>query len=878
MTRVLVIQFSRLGDLAQTLPVLRRMRDRLPAVQISVLCAREFADLLHASGLADRVIDLPAARFTHLLQDQDAVDPARIDPGRLHPALEETYDRVVNLSYGAGAGLLCSRIRAAERCGRLAAPPGEIRVAGDWGKYLFATADARRENLFNYVDACIGLAGLDHAPCPGCLPVAPEARARQRRAMAGVDNGPVIGLQLGANKAYRAWPPDAFADLAECLAAAHGAVVVLFGGPGERDLARQVCDRSAAPLVDRVGRTTLVELPAALAACDLIISNDTGPMHIAAAVGTRVLGLYFSAASFTETAPYGAGHVALQVEMGCSPCHDDQVCASVLCRRMLPAEAVAATAAMILGGHRRPETFPWEQVEIYRSGFLDDGTLLYRPVKPQASALYRTALASRGLWAAVLLGRTPAAGSGAPADLAAYEPGLAVLDQAYRAARRSAGAVAEAVGGPSPDRGAIERHLGVLAAVDGQVAALNDPMAVFKAFHRLVLMDMDTTTPVGSGPARRAAYRSYYLDLQTGYARLAGAVAAARKALDSAVSAAAAPSRALRVMVVGAVAGGTVPMGEAAFKAFERIGHPAVWVDFSDCQAELARIKALGDPQATQGFMNACQMRLIRAAEDFRPDVILGMAQSPVARPDVLESWRRSGIALCYWFVEDFRVFDYWRRIAPLFDRFFVIQQEPFTAQLAAIGCRGSHYLPAAFDADVPPPRVAGAPLPLSFVGAPYPNRVTLLRQFHSEDLAIFGEGWQGLGLAAVVGGGRRLSAQEVRAIYLRTRVNLNLHSAAAPDGFGGGDFVNPRTFELAGLGAFQLSDRRDLLPLHFDPQREVPAFACRDDLVRAVDHYLAHDGERRTIARRAQRRVLREHTYEHRMRELIRVVRGQGR
>ena len=115
------------------------------------------------------------------------------------------------------------------------------------------------------------------------------------------------------------------------------------------------------------------------------------------------------------------------------------------------------------------------------------------------------------------------------------------------------------------------------------------------------------------------------------------------------------------------------------------------------------------------------------------------------------------------------------------------------------MGCNNFHYLPAAFDANL----VTGNDLQLpeinvSFVGAPYPNRVHLFSQLQREDFQIYGDTWSGHGNGSVAIGDRWVSDDEARSVYQRTLININLHSSRNPDSFGDGDFVNPWTFYLA--------------------------------------------------------------------------------
>lgn len=330
----------------------------------------------------------------------------------------------------------------------------------------------------------------------------------------------------------------------------------------------------------------------------------------------------------------------------------------------------------------------------------------------------------------------------------------------------------------------------------------------------------------------------------------------------------------MRILVVGAIQGGTVPMGRSLHRAFRAIGEEAHWLDFSPRLDEFVDVRASGDAGRLQAFFLSVKTHLVETVLQARPELIVGMAQSPLSDPEMLAGFRNAGIRLGYWFVEDYRLFTYWKTIAPHFDVFFTIQKEPLFGELKKIGCTNPHYLPAAFDDLLPISDPNGfESMPVSFVGAPYPNRVHLLPRLNGHSLQIFGEGWDRHPNPAVATGNRRIDEQECRHIYARTLVNINLHSSAHSHGFADGDFVNPRTFDIAGLGGFQLADMRRLLPLHFDCASEIPAFTDWDDLKDAIGYFLAHGAERKAWADRARMRVLAEHTYRHRAHGIIQVM-----
>lgn len=330
----------------------------------------------------------------------------------------------------------------------------------------------------------------------------------------------------------------------------------------------------------------------------------------------------------------------------------------------------------------------------------------------------------------------------------------------------------------------------------------------------------------------------------------------------------------MRILVVGAVEGGSVQVGTAIYSAFKAMGEDVQFLDFSDFKDDFVRVVKSQNRDLSAQFLMKCNVRLMKKVLDFGPDAILGIAQSPMVNAKVLIQLRKTGIILCFWFVEDYRVFDYWKTYAHFFNHYFTIQKEPFWRRLRELGCRNFHYLPMAFDTDL-----SGESCPInpdinvSFVGAPYPNRIHFFDRIDRCDFQIYGDRWSRHGNGAVVIGDRWVSEAEARSIYQRSIININLHSSQNPVSFGEGDFVNPRTFELAGLGVFQLTDVRELMPLHFELNEEIPALRSWEEMKRAIDYFLGHDNQRRSFIKKAQRRVFKEHTYRHRAQEILEII-----
>jgi spore maturation protein CgeB len=163
----------------------------------------------------------------------------------------------------------------------------------------------------------------------------------------------------------------------------------------------------------------------------------------------------------------------------------------------------------------------------------------------------------------------------------------------------------------------------------------------------------------------------------------------------------------------------------------------------------------------------------------------------------------------------------------------------------------------------------------VSFMGAGYPNRRKAFRDLVRFDFKLWGTDWEGDAILApyVQMSGARVSSEDCVRIFNASKVNINLHSSIqAKELVTGGDFVNPRTFEVAACGAFQLVDRRSLMAELF-AEDELAIFDRMEDLAPRIEYFLAHPEEREAIALRGQARVLKDHTYAMRMKTLLDFV-----
>jgi spore maturation protein CgeB len=341
----------------------------------------------------------------------------------------------------------------------------------------------------------------------------------------------------------------------------------------------------------------------------------------------------------------------------------------------------------------------------------------------------------------------------------------------------------------------------------------------------------------------------------------------------------------LRIAVVGPIYGGSLPVTRSVVAALESLGHHVDWIDHSTHATSYQALARLKDARHRQVMQNKVaeflsQLTLVRIAEH-PPDLVLAMAQAPMTL-SVLEHVRKKHFLTAMWFVENYRHLTYWQQMAAGFDFWFVIQRGACLDAFRHAGAKEIHYLPMAADlaahktVSLTSDEMEEFGADVSFVGAGYANRREILPQLITPEwrLKVWGNEWDGATAIEPVlqRGGARIDTETCIKVFNATTVNLNLHSHTGKGLDPDADFVNPRTFELAACGAFQLVDHRSLLGELFT-QEEMATFRTVEELPQRIRAALHEADIRRGMARAAYDRVVREHTYRHRMKELLTQV-----
>jgi len=320
--RILLQNLTRFGDLLQSQPALAELSGQ--GHEIAVACLENFAGAAALLPEAGTILPLPGARLLAGLRGDWHEALAAVDGFVDRVARDFAPDAVVNLTPALSARLLARRLCGDAVRGFSLDPLGFRHESSPWATFLEASSASRGLSPFNVVDLFRKAAGVGQGPGRFALrrPDAAALEAARARLAEAVpaEAAFFVGFQLGASAAARQWPVAAFARVGEMLWERFRAVPVLLGGPGETALAAAYRELCAAPAVDLIGATDLPQLAACLRQLRLLVTNDTGTLHLAAGLDIPSVALFLATAQPFDTGPYREGCLCLEPDMACHPC------------------------------------------------------------------------------------------------------------------------------------------------------------------------------------------------------------------------------------------------------------------------------------------------------------------------------------------------------------------------------------------------------------------------------------------------------------------------------------------------------------------------------------------------------------------------------
>ena len=354
----LVINLTRFGDLIQSQPVLSGLKKL--GFSTHLVCLENFASAARILNHADCIHPFPGSRFLALLDVSWTSAVREVQDWVNHTSHNHHFELAINLTPSLSSRLLIRHFQATENRGFFLDEMGFGCYSGNWAAFLQASSAHRGSSPFNIVDLfsrSAHMPGIETSlsvikPDRKNISAMQDLLARESEDPASAG---FISFQLGASADRRRWPVEYFASLGDSLFRQLNICPVLLGTENERKLARKYQALSAFPSINLTGRTNLSQLSAALTCSKLLVTNDTGTMHLAAGLGVKSLSFFLATAQPWDTGPYLENCLCLEPGLDCHPCSFSHECQTGFsCRRSITPDIVFKAIEGFIQNHSWP--------------------------------------------------------------------------------------------------------------------------------------------------------------------------------------------------------------------------------------------------------------------------------------------------------------------------------------------------------------------------------------------------------------------------------------------------------------------------------------------------------------------------------------------
>jgi lipopolysaccharide heptosyltransferase I len=351
--RILIIRLSSIGDVVRTLPALTSLRRQYPESHIAWAVEDKSSSILEGHPDLDELLVFKRKEIAGLLKHPLCFFEGLSLLARFLDKIRGArYDLVLDFHGILKSGLIAAFTRS----------PNRVGFAKEFVKefnHLFTNrkispSDARLPRVTRNLELIRPYVSDENITDKPVIGITGNHREKARAFMTEKfgDHHPLVAIHPGTSRDIKKWSARSFAMVCDMVAESLDAKVVLTWGPGERGEAELI--RSLANSRPEVGMRTdsLFELAAVLEACDLMITVDSGPMHIGSAVGTPVIAI-FGPTDVQVNSPHWQPYELVSSNMECSPC--DENCDLAECMAAVTPDAVVAAARKLLGSPNATE-------------------------------------------------------------------------------------------------------------------------------------------------------------------------------------------------------------------------------------------------------------------------------------------------------------------------------------------------------------------------------------------------------------------------------------------------------------------------------------------------------------------------------------------
>jgi len=392
--KVLIINLTRMGDLLQTMGLITAVKKRFPTATIDLLVMKAFSPIVQHMNHINTLITFDEEIFGDNIAS-DVWGSYTALHNIIKTLNENKYDVVLNPVVSKQSAIITYLVNAPQKLGQQITVNREQKMTCDAIAYLLSNQHNLGDYSFNLVDIFASMVkdvGDEHDR-PATLPAfadfhltntpVSDDKITAFTTQIKSHNKKIIGFQVGSSESNKSWNIGYFHSVIEQLVKTNQYCIVLFGGYKELEYKSYFSDIQGDCLINTIGDFNLSQLIEAISQIDLLVTNDTGPMHIAAARDIAILDISLGPVSKWETAPYNPKAVILEARLDCHPCSFSHQCPHWNCHRLITPDIVLNLIMQLVGNGPVPLASDpiYNNVNIYKTTKDQFGFLTCIPLK-----------------------------------------------------------------------------------------------------------------------------------------------------------------------------------------------------------------------------------------------------------------------------------------------------------------------------------------------------------------------------------------------------------------------------------------------------------------------------------------------------------------
>jgi ADP-heptose:LPS heptosyltransferase len=362
MKNIIILNLTRMGDLIQSTALFKKIKLTYPESRVKLLISTDFAEIAPFLPYVDEIKPIDVIGLSELLKVSNfelTLDILKALDAVFDGILRVNYDLAVNLSHDEFSVYFLYMLNSLKNIGISITREGTIISNDEMIAYIFSAVKNRKVSVLNLVDIYERTVKTNRGSNKihvNKIYLDTEKADEDRKELDALkkydieENDTVISFAIGASTELKKWRYDYFAELAKMLLAGDSRIKVVLLGANYDVKAGGYIEAAVMDerLINLTGKTSVSDLVYVVRRSNLLITHDTGTMHIGVAVGTKLIVIYTGNVGFWETGPYAENKLLVVPDIGCFPCDFNLKCLNPVCRELIKPEYIYDMSLMVL--------------------------------------------------------------------------------------------------------------------------------------------------------------------------------------------------------------------------------------------------------------------------------------------------------------------------------------------------------------------------------------------------------------------------------------------------------------------------------------------------------------------------------------------------